>query len=381
MRKGNQRLPAWLAGITALVATAGIAGAQEPGATSDSGTAAIAGIRDCTAASGATSGRCDETQSGEMARQPMPAGQTPRDEDAQTQMAQRDDSQRDETSKGFEGTSPAAQESASHDESQDGSGRLAGRSPDETPQTRVVPPAHATPAPASMTDAATTASTAASGQDRDDTGSASASTNDADSSAWKHGAPQSVARAQESISDRRKSANDGMDDRQDDSDRTGASESAESERNASDRAESMASEQDESPRSVPPEQATRMPEANASSSSATAANDRDSAASRSDAGRSDAVESSRSDTYASYGEDRENIDASSPGIAAAQSQFDALDADHDGTIDAAEAAVSTTLRAQFFTLDADGDGKISMAEFKGASDIASIRADRRERRQ
>jgi len=389
MSNGNHRLPAWLAGITALVATAGVALAQEPNATGDSEAAAIAALKECTSLNGGTSGRCDETQSGQTARDEREdAAQSSRDEDALTQAAQRDDrddapAPRDETAKGFdeESSRSVARDDTSTDDSQAESAHLAGHSADETQQTRVVPPAHATPSHPSMSGA--TASSGTSGQDNGESTSA-ANASDANSATWQNEdrSPQNLARARESAGSSER-------DTDYDNDRNGNPD----EQDASDRSEAMASGQDaQSTRSVPPEHATRMPE-NDRASSETAANERAAeTGSASDEYRNDANAPSRTDTYASQpeerddrGNDREAVGAgTSSAIAsssAIQSQFDALDTDHDGTIDAAEAAVSTTLRAQFFTLDSDSDGKISLSEFKGASDIASIRADRARRRE
>jgi hypothetical protein len=302
-------------------------------------------------------------------------------------MAQRDDrddapAPRDETTKGFDEASSVAQDGTSNDPSQAGSEHLAGHSADETQQTRVVPPAHATPSHPSMSGA--TASSGTTGQDNDESTSAGANTSDADAATRQNEdhSSQNVARVREAAS---------SSDRDHDNDNNGNADG----QDASDRSDAMASGQDTpSTRSVPPEHATRMPENDrARSASETAANERagETSSSASDEYRNDANASSRTDTYASqHGErddgsnDREIDAGTSTGIASAsavQGQFDALDSDHDGTIDAAEAAVSTTLRAQFFALDADGDGKISMSEFKGASDIASIRADRGKRRE
>jgi hypothetical protein len=63
--------------------------------------------------------------------------------------------------------------------------------------------------------------------------------------------------------------------------------------------------------------------------------------------------------------------------ASIQAKFDALDTDHDGSIDANEAAASDVLAAQFKALDIDGDGKLSLAEFTTANNLASIRIDHR----
>jgi len=62
-------------------------------------------------------------------------------------------------------------------------------------------------------------------------------------------------------------------------------------------------------------------------------------------------------------------------------KFDALDVDHDGTIDQHEAAVSNILGSQFSGLDSNGDGKLSMNEFSAASDLASIKTPKGDRDQ
>lgn len=58
---------------------------------------------------------------------------------------------------------------------------------------------------------------------------------------------------------------------------------------------------------------------------------------------------------------------------AVQAQFDALDTDHDGTIDRNEAASSRVLSAQFSALDNKGSGHLTIEQFAAASDIALIR--------
>jgi hypothetical protein len=58
---------------------------------------------------------------------------------------------------------------------------------------------------------------------------------------------------------------------------------------------------------------------------------------------------------------------------AVQAQFDALDTDHDGTIDRNEAASSRVLSAQFSALDSKGSGRLTIEQFAAASDIALIR--------
>jgi len=64
-----------------------------------------------------------------------------------------------------------------------------------------------------------------------------------------------------------------------------------------------------------------------------------------------------------------------------QAKFDALDTDHDGTIDQAEAQASDVLSAQFHTLDMKGDGKLTLAEFAAATNLASVRVDHRVRQE
>jgi len=60
---------------------------------------------------------------------------------------------------------------------------------------------------------------------------------------------------------------------------------------------------------------------------------------------------------------------------AAQTKFDSLDANHDGSIDKQEAAASKQLNGQFAKLDKNSDGKLSMTEFNTAKNIASIKVD------
>ena len=68
-------------------------------------------------------------------------------------------------------------------------------------------------------------------------------------------------------------------------------------------------------------------------------------------------------------------------VAGVQAKFDALDTNHDGFIDQAEAAASDVLAGQFATLDASGDGKLSLAEFTAARNLASIRIDHRNHQE
>ena len=56
-------------------------------------------------------------------------------------------------------------------------------------------------------------------------------------------------------------------------------------------------------------------------------------------------------------------------------KFDALDVNHDGSIDEQEAKASKTLAAEFKKLDTNKDGKLSLAEFSNAKDLASIKVD------
>jgi flagellar capping protein FliD len=67
--------------------------------------------------------------------------------------------------------------------------------------------------------------------------------------------------------------------------------------------------------------------------------------------------------------------------AGVRAKFEALDTDHDGSIDKIEAAASDVLASQFSTLDSSGDGKLSLTEFAAASNIASIRIDHAQRRE
>lgn len=62
---------------------------------------------------------------------------------------------------------------------------------------------------------------------------------------------------------------------------------------------------------------------------------------------------------------------------AAYEKFDAIDVDHDGSIDRKEAQASKTLSAQFSKLDTNKDGKLSVTEFNNASNMAAIKVDRK----
>ncbi len=62
---------------------------------------------------------------------------------------------------------------------------------------------------------------------------------------------------------------------------------------------------------------------------------------------------------------------------AAYEKFDAIDVDHDGSIDKKEAEASKTLSAQFSKLDTNHDGKLSVTEFNNASNMAAIKVDKK----
>jgi len=62
---------------------------------------------------------------------------------------------------------------------------------------------------------------------------------------------------------------------------------------------------------------------------------------------------------------------------AAYEKFDAIDVDHDGSIDKKESEASKTLSAQFSKLDTNKDGKLSVTEFNNASNMASIKVDKK----
>jgi hypothetical protein len=68
-------------------------------------------------------------------------------------------------------------------------------------------------------------------------------------------------------------------------------------------------------------------------------------------------------------------DTASSISAAAYEKFDALDANHDGSIDQQEANASKALKTQFSKLDTNSDSKLSMTEFNNASNMAAIRVD------
>jgi hypothetical protein len=61
--------------------------------------------------------------------------------------------------------------------------------------------------------------------------------------------------------------------------------------------------------------------------------------------------------------------------ASVRAQFEALDTDHDGTIDANEAAASDILAQQFRALDTSGNGRLTLTEFAAAHDLALIKVD------
>lgn len=62
---------------------------------------------------------------------------------------------------------------------------------------------------------------------------------------------------------------------------------------------------------------------------------------------------------------------------AAYEKFDAIDVDHDGSIDKKEAQASKALSTQFSKLDMNNDGKLSVTEFNNASNMASIKVDKK----
>jgi hypothetical protein len=65
--------------------------------------------------------------------------------------------------------------------------------------------------------------------------------------------------------------------------------------------------------------------------------------------------------------------------ATAYDKFDALDANHDGSIDKQEANASKVLMAQFSKLDTNNDGKLSVSEFNNASNMAAIKVDSKDK--
>jgi hypothetical protein len=62
---------------------------------------------------------------------------------------------------------------------------------------------------------------------------------------------------------------------------------------------------------------------------------------------------------------------------AAYEKFDAIDVDHDGSIDKKEAEASKALSTQFSKLDTNKDGKLSVTEFNNASNMAAIKVDKK----
>lgn len=62
--------------------------------------------------------------------------------------------------------------------------------------------------------------------------------------------------------------------------------------------------------------------------------------------------------------------------ATAQTKFDQLDTNHDGSISKEEAQASNSLKAEFSRLDSNKDNKLSMTEFMSASNMASIKVDK-----
>jgi hypothetical protein len=65
--------------------------------------------------------------------------------------------------------------------------------------------------------------------------------------------------------------------------------------------------------------------------------------------------------------------------AAAYDKFDALDVNHDGSIDKQEADASKALKTQFSKLDTNKDGKLSVSEFNNASNMAAIKVDNKDK--
>src|SRR5262249_26347914 len=78
----------------------------------------------------------------------------------------------------------------------------------------------------------------------------------------------------------------------------------------------------------------------------------------------------------------ENVALPAAGTTASvQAKFDALDVNHDGTIDRKEAAASEVLSAQFDALDKKHDGRLDLSEFAAATDLALIKVDKEQRRE
>lgn len=57
--------------------------------------------------------------------------------------------------------------------------------------------------------------------------------------------------------------------------------------------------------------------------------------------------------------------------ASLQARFEALDLNHDGFVDKAEASANKAVSTQFDKLDANHDGKLSLTEFAKAKGLAS----------
>ena len=68
--------------------------------------------------------------------------------------------------------------------------------------------------------------------------------------------------------------------------------------------------------------------------------------------------------------------ASTDTRSAAQTKFDALDANHDGYIDKQEAAISKPLVNEFAKIDSNKDNKLSLIEFQNVKDLASIKTSK-----
>jgi hypothetical protein len=65
--------------------------------------------------------------------------------------------------------------------------------------------------------------------------------------------------------------------------------------------------------------------------------------------------------------------------ATAQTKFDSIDSDHDGSVSKQEAMASNSLNAEFTRLDANKDNKLSLAEFMSAKNLASIKVDKNDK--
>ena len=88
-----------------------------------------------------------------------------------------------------------------------------------------------------------------------------------------------------------------------------------------------------------------------------------------------APQSPQQDPMGKQPTDQDQMMAQSSSMSAAQAKFDLLDANHNGTIDKQEAAVSKALTAEFSKIDANNDGKLSVTEFATVKDLASIKVD------